>query len=459
MEFLANNQSENLALRYKEHSMTFSELHSQYIHLAKKLQSLPPGIICLSARNDFSFVLQLLAAFYNNQPIAIFSHDYSEEEKQLKRRMLGKALALDEDSNVVWCSEDNECRHHPETALILFTSGSMGRPKAVQLSQQNIIANCNHVMRALDFATAHDQLIFLPLSYSFGLLGQLLPGLISGMTTLLVENFIETMQLFATNQVPTMLSGVPSHWYAMLKMAMSFPAAHKNVTHVISAGAPLHPDLRIELKNTFNNAVIYNNYGLTEASPRVLVFSSLDPAFLGQGVGYPIGDWELKLSDENELLIRGSQLMLGYLSDEASTMIQHGWLQTGDLAEITSSGLVFIKGRNDHIVNVAGVKTNLEEIEHAIKMIPGVGEAAIVPLNDPLYGVSLIALIEDKSLRQSLSLQQLSENLQHHHFLQKIPISLHLIAALPRKINGKLNRNEITLLAHKLIDKETAYVD
>ena len=228
-----------------------------------------------------------------------------------------------------------------------------------------------------------------------------------------------------------------------------FPLAAQYITHVISAGAPLTIELRTQLLKNFPNAVVYNNYGLTEASPRVLSFSSRDPLFVSNHVGYPIGDWEIKLTAQQELCIRGNQVMLGYGGDEQSPL-EHGWLHTGDIAEVTETGLVSILGRLDNSVKVGGEKVNLDELERCINCIPGLGKAAVIALPDPIYGMRLLLFFEKNTMVQPLNLEQIHKKLAEKAIFPKSAMVIQILETFPLNKNGKLDRASLRNIAQAL---------
>lgn len=446
MPFLTQDSPKKIALTSGEYTLTFAELAAAIQKMSVHLEKLPSGILVLHAAAHPQFIIQLLAALTIKKPVALFAHQESSPEK---RAILSTHMTINHQGELIELQENNRIKHHPELALVLFTSGSTGHMKAVQLSLKNIVANCQAVIQALEFSRIEEQLLFLPLSYSFGLLGQLLPGLIAGVKTKLVTQFTDIKHLLETEQVPQMWSGVPSHWVTMCKMAALYPNGAKKITSIVSAGAPLNLALRESLIQNFPNALIYNNYGLTEASPRVLTYSSEDPLFLDDYAGYSIGDWQIRLSEDNELLIKGNQLMLGYLGEERQTRIHDGWFFTGDFAEILPSGLVAIKGRLDNVVNIAGEKVNLLDIEQKICQIEGIREVMVLPLADELYGNRLIAFLERSVFNPNITAQMLTEQLKHHFLPKKLPISVQLLENLPRNSHGKLDRK-----AQLLISKE-----
>jgi len=443
MVFLANAVPTQKALQLGACFWTFAELQEEVRLYALKWQQLPKAILLLSAEPSFSFIAQFLAALQIGQPVALFSTSLSQEDIQSRLALLGNSMRVNHKGNLIELSDSKKEVHHPQLALVLFTSGSTAQVKAVQLSLKNIEANCKAVIKALEFSNVENQLVFLPLSYSFGLLGQLLPGLMAGITTVLIEQFIDIKSLLEQESIPQMWSGVPSHWVAISKMASLYPESAKKIKALVSAGAPLSLSLRAELMSTFSKAVVYNNYGLTEASPRVLTYSSKDPHFLKNYAGYPIGDWQIKLSPENELLIQGDQTMLGYLGENESTSHKDGWLSTGDVAEILPNKLVAIKGRRDSIVNIGGEKVNLCELEQRLAISLGIHDLIVSPREDALYGVRLIAFFEHGPLLKDSSENQLTEHIQRALSPKKIPITARLLAQLPRNPHGKLDRKAL----------------
>ncbi|AMP89206.2 TPA: acyl--CoA ligase [Legionella pneumophila] len=454
MQFLAPDVPDKVAIAQENQAITFDELTHAVLECSNQLLKLPKTIIILYAAPDIEFIIQLLACLETNRPIALFPNSISEEEKQIRLSLLGNAIMINEKGELQEIYENKTIKPHHQTALVLFTSGSTGKVKAVQLSSINIKANCHAVMKALEFKKVQDQLLFLPLSYSFGLLGQLLPGLMFGLSTRLITHFTDIKMLMEQGTIPQMWSGVPSHWVAINAIAKRYPDSAAKIKAIVSAGAPLSTALRADLKQIFPNAIIYNNYGLTEASPRVLTYSSDDPLFTENYAGYPVGDWKVKLSTENELLIRGTQIMLGYLGEKDSTKIQNGWLSTGDIAEILPNGLVAIKGRRDSLVNIGGEKVNLSEIEQKICQIDVIKEAIVIPQEDRIYGIRLVVCIEKTTLHSQISKQYLTEKIQTHLLPRKLPIQVHLMPSLPRNKHGKLDRNALVLDIDDLDEKE-----
>lgn len=424
MWFLSMEHPQNKAIVINDQAITFGELADEVLAQAKQLKSHPQPILPLKATPDTQFISQFLAALHVHQPIALFHPQLSSEEELARQTLLGN-------------------QPHPKLALVLFTSGTAGAVKGVQLSESNMLNNCQAVIKALRFSEYKDQLLFLPLSYSFGLLGQLLPGLMTGLTTHILTQFTDIKTCLESGHVPELWSGVPSHWVAILKMARRYPDSANKVKAIVSAGAPLPISLRKELSEIFTQATLFNNYGLTEASPRVLTYSSDDPLFYEDYAGYPVGDWQIKLSAEGELLIQGPQMMLGYLGESQTSRIREGWLATGDLATIGPGRLVSIQGRMDNLVNIGGERIHLLDIEQKLSSIPGINDILVLPIHDALYGVRLLACCDINPEILPIETDKLTETVQRHLLPKKLPITARHWSGLPRNQHGKLDRTTL----------------
>nr|WP_277619257.1 AMP-binding protein [Legionella norrlandica] len=210
MLFLIPDFPNKIAIHQENRAITFDELKADVLKRSEQLQKIPQAIIVLHATPSIEFIIQLLACLETNRPTALFPGTLSEEEKQTRLSLLGTSAVLNDEGELQELYENKTITPHPQTALILFTSGSTGQVKAVQLSNSNIQANCHAVIKALGFEKVQNQLLFLPLSYSFGLLGQLLPGLIAGLSTQLITQFTDIKMLMEQGIIPQMWSGVPS---------------------------------------------------------------------------------------------------------------------------------------------------------------------------------------------------------------------------------------------------------
>jgi long-chain acyl-CoA synthetase len=434
-----------VALATPSAACSYGELEADVSRRADQLRAIGGGIVVLTASMTIEFVATFLALLALRRPVAVFSSAWTPDERSSRLALLGRSVELDASSLAVRERPGEPAPLHPLSRLILFTTGSTGTPKAVQLSEANIRSNTAAVIEAVSFRTAERQTLFLPLSYSYGLLGQLLPALEVGMRTDLVNGLVGLSEDAAPASLQGMLSGVPSHFEAILRM-LPPGQANDRVTHVVTAGACSPPDLRHRLRRSFPRATIFNNYGQTEASPRILCFASDHPRFFTPATGFPVGDLRVKLSPLGELLVSGSQIMLGYLGDDGGTRdkVRDGWLATGDLASLDGDGLVTVTGRTDELINVGGERTSALEIESALRRVAGVLNAGVLVVPDALYGAACIAYIESDTadVTEDGVLAQVRRLVSPH----KIPRALHVIPALPLTQNGKVDKAALAAL-------------
>ncbi len=402
---------------------SFTQLSDHVDQQVQNFKSTRVELLKLTATRTILFITQFLAGLKLGVPVCVFSADIPEESKKRQEQILNKSL-------------------HADCALILFTSGSSGEPKAVQLSRKNIEANTDAVIATLDFKTASQQYLFLPLSYSFGLLGQLLPALKVGLTTHIIDTFIDFKTKMENSEIDGMVSGVPSHWETILLLKQTIPQTKNKITHIISAGSYFSEDLRKRIKASFPAATIFNNYGQTEASPRILSIPSTDANFFSTSTGYPVPGITTALTADNELKVCGPQIMLGYLGDAETTdqKIKDGWLHTGDIAKQNENGLVEILGRKDDLIKIAGERVSLNEIESALSNVPGCIEAAVFYEDDPIYEKKITALIVANA---PMIKPQVIKWLKTYLNSVRMPREFYLVEKIPRSSNGKIQRSEL----------------
>jgi len=277
----------------------------------------PKNVCILAATPDAGFVASLLAFLEEGVPVALVSRSFGGRACRAKKA--------------------GQPSPHGECALILFTSGSSGHAKAVQLSRANIEANLEAVLESLNLGAAGCQTLYLPLSYSFGLLASFFQPCGSGFHE--ARDFrgspVRLRKRNGSRHVER--SSLPLGNVTAGDFTRKLPRGN---ARDLRRGA-LSLDLRRRLARHFANATIYNNYGLTEAAPRVLSLPSTHPHFFAEDtLGLPVRHVSLREGAEGELLVCGKQVMLGYLGERSGEGVGDGWLHTGDRVTIGADSLV-----------------------------------------------------------------------------------------------------------------------
>ncbi len=340
----------------------------------------------------------------------------------------------------------------PRAALLLFTSGSSGAPKGVLLSREGLRANLNAVLDYLPVRAHPRTALVLPLTYSYALVGQALTTLQAGGTLLLLSGlkYPEEQQAAMVRLRASGLSSVPAS-LRLLARAVAEGATAPALGYLASAGAPLDARTIAALKSAFPRAQLWNQYGLTEASPRVAALSSDDPAFARGAAGHPLRGIEVWATDGltrlpageiGEIAVRGPSVMLGYLDEPEATagaVDPSGALHTGDLGFVDSNGCLFITGRADGVVKCGGERVGLEEVAAALRACKGVGEACVVALPDEALGARLIGFIESDAAAVSAVRAELRALLPP----AKRPARLCAVELLPRLPSGKVDRKAL----------------
>ncbi len=278
----------------------------------------------------------------------------------------------------------------PRAALVLSTSGSSGRPKDVLLARDGLRANIAAILDYLPVADHPRTAVVLPLNYSYALVGQALTTLAAGGTVALLGDLTYPAQQAERMAALSVegLSSVPAS-LRLLAAANAPPLAY-----VASAGGPLSDTTRDAMAAAWPDARRFNQYGLTEASPRVTACSDAEAAFHRGSVGRPLRGVEVEAVD-GELVVRSPAVMLGYLNDPegtAAALTPRG-LRTGDRGHVDADGYVFVEGRVDDLVKIAGERVSLDAVAASVRTLPGVRDAAVVALPDERTDLRLGALV------------------------------------------------------------------
>lgn len=337
-----------------------------------------------------------------------------------------------------------------DLAVIMYTSGTTGKPKGVMLTYKNLTANL-HARAYFRDETQETMLGILPLAHSFGL-GVMNVSLYKGDTFVIFSSFDVTKVCKAIEEYRVkILSAVP----AMLYQIVTNPQIHAydlSSLEIIKTGsAPLPFHIRQAFSH-LTNAVILDAYGLTEAAPSVSR-QRKDRKIKHGSVGFPVPgvdikvvdseDKEVKQNEIGELIVKGDNITPGYYKNEQATKetIKNGWLYTGDLARIDEDGELFIEGRSSELIIRGGFNIYPLEIEEILASHPSVSEVAVVGVPSEVMGEEVVAFVVPQ--RKSVSAVELLTYCQNKIAKYKTPRDLLFVNELPKSGIGKVLKKEL----------------
>jgi long-chain acyl-CoA synthetase len=335
-------------------------------------------------------------------------------------------------------------RRASDTAAILYTSGSAGQPKGVELTHANLARNARVTASLFSFGPADAVLGALPLFHCFGQTSVLNAAVVAGARVLLVDRFDpERVERLLRDGRMSVFVGVPSMFAAIT--ARGEPGAHacEPLRLCVAGGAPLREEIVHEFERRFG-CTILEGYGLTETSP-VAAFNRPGHQKVGS-IGTPIEGVEMKIVD-GEILVRGHNVMKGYWRRPGETeavLSSDGWLRTGDLGRVDEDGVFFVVGRTTDLIIRDGHNIYPAEIESVLCRHPGVHEAAVFGTPDPLRGEEVLACVALRA-RARVTDAQLLDHLRAHLGPDKQPRDLWSVQALPKGPTGKVAKSAIVI--------------
>ena len=344
-----------------------------------------------------------------------------------------------------------------DAAYILATGGTTGRPQAVTLSHNNLVANARQLYLWSGGCEGSESILaVLPFFHTYGLTSCLMAGAAHGATVIIHHRFNPRVTVkLLTKYRPTFFPAVSM----MLAQLNSILRAHGETIATpqfcVSGGAPLHQSIAEEF-HRYTGAIVVESFGLSEASP-VTHIGPLDgtnrPGTIGlppPGTGARIVDAHTGTRDVapgqvGELAVRGPQVMVGYWRDSAATagVIRDGWLHTGDLAVQDAQGFFRIVDRTKDLIITSGFNVYSNDVEHILRECPGVCDVAIIAAPDRERGelVKAIVAVPDPAAFSRDAFQRFSRaNLSR----QRRPRIVEVVQGnLPRNFLGKVVRRQL----------------
>jgi oxalate---CoA ligase len=339
-----------------------------------------------------------------------------------------------------------------DAALVLHTSGTTSRPKMVPLSQLNLAASAQNIVRALDLSSSDRCLSIMPLFHIHGLMAAVLASIAAGASVFCCPAF-NTLRFYSwlDEANPTWYTAVPTMHQTILARAERNRKRIENarLRLIRSSSASLPPQVMKALEETFGAPVI-ESYGMTEAAHQ-MASNPLPPKPRKAGsVGLAAGpevevmdatDQLLKSGEVGEVVIRGTNVFESYENnpEATSTAFTDGWFRTGDQGVKDAEGYLSITGRHKELINRGGEKISPLEVDEVIMDHPDVAQVATFALPHDTLGedVAAAVVLNDGA---TVELQEIREFVAERLAAFKVPRQIIILDEIPKGATGKLQR-------------------
>lgn len=347
-----------------------------------------------------------------------------------------------------------------DLAMLIYTSGSTGEPKGVMMSHRNVEAAATSIATYLDAGPDDVVLSALPLAFNYGFY-QLIVTIRSGGTLVLEKSFaypyavLEVMRAERASILPL----VPTMAAMLVQISDFSSETLPDLRTITSASAPLPPDHIGRLQALFPAARVFSMYGQTECA-RCTYLPPEELSRRPESVGIAIPGTELFIVDEDgieveagiagELVVRGPHVMQGYWENEEATaralrLGRRSWekvLFTGDIFSRDEDGYLYFIARKDDIIKSRGEKVPPRQVEAVLHDCPGVAEALVVGIADPVLGQAIHAVVvrSNPDLTQRDVLRFCARKLEDF----MVPKTVEFRDSLPKTDSGKPSRRLAT---------------
>src|SRR5581483_7112888 len=345
-----------------------------------------------------------------------------------------------------------------DVAVLQYTGGTTGTPKGAMLTHRNLFSNTVQAYlwgKGLSQPGNERYLMVIPYFHIYGQTVGILLGTWQGAMQIQIPKFDVNLLLEAIRTYqPTFFPSVPTLFISMINHPEAKNAGLEKVRRYNSGSAPLPVEV-IEKFEKMTGLMLYEGYGLTEASPTTHSTPTLamrKPGSIGlpfistecKIVDLETGERELPVGEEGELCVRGPQVMKGYWNkpEETAQTLRDGWLYTGDIARMDEDGYFYIVQRKKDMLIVNGFNVYPNEVEEVLFTHPAVLEAAVIGTPDEYRGEVVKAFVVLKPGLQATA-EELMEHCKTRLAKYKWPAVIEFAASLPKSAVGKVLRREL----------------
>lgn len=329
-----------------------------------------------------------------------------------------------------------------DTSDIIFTSGTTGRPKGAMMNHRQTLRMYEEWATLADLREGDRYLMINPYFHTFGLKAGLVASFLRGATMVPVGVFdVDTVVDLIARERITMLPGPPTLYHSLLTVR------DKSKLSTLRAGVTGAADIPVELVRRIHSELpfrtLMTGYGLTEAGNVTLSRPGDSFEEVATTAGLPCEGVEVAIADDGEILVRGYNVMKGYLDDPVATaeaIDADGWLHTGDLGNLDTAGRLRVVGRKKDMFIVGGFNAYPAEIEGFLLSHPAVAQAAVLGVPDERLGQVAKAFVVRNG---AVEAQELIDWCRDRMANFKVPRSVQFLDALPLNATGKVVKDRL----------------
>lgn len=341
-------------------------------------------------------------------------------------------------------------------AVLLYTSGTSGRPRAAMLTHRALDANIEQAAAVQPPMLTGDDVVLgvLPLFHVYGLNAVLGQVLRTGARLVLADGFdVEGTLELVEDEAVTVLPVAPpvlAYWRSVPDLRERLAG----VRLVLSGSAPLSPDVRADFEER-SGVTVHEGYGLTEAAP-VVTSTLLSRTPRTGTVGPPLPGVEVRIVDDlghgtggedpGEVRIRGANLFSGYWPDGADGPDPEGWYATGDVGYLDDEGNLVLVDRLKELVIVSGFNVYPVEVEEVVLEVDAVAQAAVIGAESRETGEAVV-VYATRASSTSLTDEEIAEAVREHCAVRlarfKRPAEVHVVDELPHTATGKIAKGRL----------------
>jgi long-chain acyl-CoA synthetase len=344
-----------------------------------------------------------------------------------------------------------------DTAVILYTSGTTGKPKGAELTHANLGRNVDVALGLFELGPESVVLGALPLFHAFGQTCAMNAAVAAGATLSLIARFApdKALGIIERDRV-TVFEGVPTMYSAMLHAPEGDQLDTSSLRTCASGGAAMPVEVMRSFEQRFG-CIVLEGYGLSETSP-VASFNHPGRERKPGSIGTPVAGVEMKVVDDDghelpqgepgEIVIRGHNVMKGYWRrpEETAKAIRDGWFYSGDIGRVDEDGYYFIVDRKKELIIRGGYNVYPREIEEVLYEHPAVREAAVIGVAHAELGAAVAAAIALKP-GTSATEAEIRDYVKTNVAAYKYPRRVWFVDELPKGATGKILKREIAVPA------------